>query len=214
MVAPTPRDGNTRLHVSWHSRPATAASIPGMDADERVCPFCGRPPGGGIFCSACGRNLGAVERLPTRSEWQDERQGGIGADAAAGSLAVRCADATAAFLAAMREAGNPGATKMPMSKASALRRAGSAHAWVLRPVDREDFDEPRRYEPGLLLTIEGRFHLLDSELRGWGQRTFPHYHHTVRLHAIDMPVEERLISELATVLSAHGLSEKNLPGAL
>jgi hypothetical protein len=149
-----------------------------------------------------------VERLPTRSEWQSERSGVVGADAVAGSLAVRCAEATATFLAAMRHAGNPGAMKMPMSKRSALRRAGSAHGWVLRPVDREDVEEPRRYEPGLVLTVEGRFHLLDSELRGWGQRNFPHYHHSVRPDAVDMPVEERLISELATVLSAHGLAEK------
>jgi hypothetical protein len=176
-----------------------------MDADERVCPFCGGPPGAGLFCSACGRNLGALERLPTRAEWQNERSANAGTDAPAGSLVVRCAEATATFLAAMREAGNPGAKRMPMSKGSAFRRAGSMRGWVLRPVDREDFEEPRRYEPGLVLTIEGRFHLLDSELRGWGQRNFPHYQHTVRPNAIDMPVEERLISELATVLSAHGL---------
>jgi hypothetical protein len=179
-----------------------------MDVDERVCPFCGSPPGNGIFCSACGRNLGAVERLPTRAEWQRGRPASVGRDDAAGSLAARCADATATFLATMREAGNPGAAKMPMAKSSTFRRAGSAHGWVLRPVDREDFDEPRRYEPGLVLTIEGRFHLLDSELRGWGQRNFPHYHHTVRPNAIDMPLEERLISELATVLSVQGLEGK------
>jgi hypothetical protein len=40
-----------------------------MEPAERVCPFCGEPPGVGVFCAACGRNLGAVDRLPRRSEW-------------------------------------------------------------------------------------------------------------------------------------------------
>ena len=38
--------------------------------DERVCPHCGEPPGEGVFCAACGRNLAAVDRLPTRGEWE------------------------------------------------------------------------------------------------------------------------------------------------
>ena len=38
--------------------------------DERVCPHCGEPPGDGVFCAACGRNLSAVDRLPTRGEWE------------------------------------------------------------------------------------------------------------------------------------------------
>ena len=37
------------------------------EATERVCPFCGEPPGGSAFCTACGRNLTSVERLPTRA---------------------------------------------------------------------------------------------------------------------------------------------------
>jgi hypothetical protein len=177
-----------------------------MDASERVCPFCGNRPGLGVFCEACGRNLQAVERLPTRAELECEgRRERSGSAAGMRPLAERCADATAAFLAAMRTAGNPGAVRTPMSKRSPFRRAGSAHGWVLRPVDREDFEEPRRYEPGLVLTVEGRFHRLHSDLRGWGQRDFPHYHHTVEPDAIDMPVAERLIGELATVLEAHGL---------
>ena len=28
------------------------------------------PPGEGVFCAACGRNLASVDRLPTRAEWQ------------------------------------------------------------------------------------------------------------------------------------------------
>ena len=165
-----------------------------MDAEARVCPLCGNRPGLGIFCEACGRNLGAVERLPTRAELESTAP-----------LAERCADATAAFLAAMRAAGDPGAVETPMSKQSPFRRARSARGWVLRPVDREDFEKPRRYEPGLVLTVEGRFHRLHSELRGWGQRDFPHYNHTVEPDAIDMPVEERLIGELAAVLRTNGL---------
>jgi ribosomal protein S18 acetylase RimI-like enzyme len=175
-----------------------------IDEEARVCPFCGNPPGPGVFCEACGRNLQAVERLPTRAEREGEQR--VGA-AGMRPLEERCADATAAFLAALRTAGNPGAVRTPMSKRSAFRRAGSANGWVLRPVDREDFEKPRRYEPGLVLTVEGRFHRLHSELRGWGQRDFPHYHHTVEPDAVDMPVEERLISELATVLEAHGLGD-------
>jgi hypothetical protein len=175
-----------------------------MDAEARVCPFCGNPPGLGVFCEACGRNLQAVERLPTRAEREGERRE---SEAKMRPLAERCADATAAFLAAMRAAGNPGAVETPMSKRSAFRRAGSAHGWVLRPVDREDFEQPRRYEPGLVLTVEGRFHRLHSELRGWGQRDFPHYLHTVEPDAIEIPAEERLIGELATVLGAHGIGD-------
>jgi hypothetical protein len=179
-----------------------------MDAEERVCPFCGSRPGVGMFCEACGRNLQAVERLPTRAEREGEgREERSGSTAGMRSMGERCADATAAFLAAMRAVGNPGAVRTPMSKRSPFRRAGSVHGWVLRPVDREDFEEPRRYEPGLVLTVEGRFHRLHSDLRGWGQRDFPHYDHTVEPDAIEMPVTERLIGELATVLRAHGLGD-------
>jgi hypothetical protein len=100
-----------------------------MDAEARVCPFCGNPPGVGIFCEACGRNLGAVERLPTRAEREGK---GPGSSAATRPLAERCAEATAAFLAAMQAAGNPGAERTEMAKRSAFRRAGSALGWVLR----------------------------------------------------------------------------------
>ena len=179
-----------------------------MDASARVCPFCGSRPGVGVFCEACGRNLQAVERLPTRAEWEGEgREERRGSAAGMRPLGERCADTTASFLAAMGAVGNPGAVRTPMSKRSPFRRAGTVHGWVLRPVDREDFEKPRRYEPGLVLTVEGRFHRLHSELRGWGQRDFPHYDHTVEPDAIDMPVAERLIAELATVLKAHGLGD-------
>src|SRR5262245_13951331 len=112
----------------------------------RVCPFCGEPPGAGMFCEACGRSLSDVERLPTRAEWE------AGAPA---SLADRCAAAVAAFLAAMREARDPGAAKV-----HGLHR--KQRAWVLRPVRRDPDVDPLHYEyePGLLLTTEGRFHRL------------------------------------------------------
>ncbi|MGH2967651.1 MAG: hypothetical protein ACRDK0_01105, partial [Solirubrobacteraceae bacterium] len=119
-----------------------------------------------------------------------------------------CAAATAAFLEAMRAAGSPGATSTPTSSRSAFRKGGRADGWVLRPVVREDFEKPRRYEPGLVLTVEGRFHRLDSELRGWGQRDFPRYHHTVSQDPVDMPVEDRLLDDLARVLAANGLASR------
>lgn len=166
-----------------------------MDPSVRVCPFCGNPPGG-VFCAACGRNLAAVERLPTREQWQDERSG---------APAEPSPDATAAFLAAMRAAGCPGVTSTAMPKRSAFRKAGEVRGWVLRPVDREDFEEPKRYEPGLVLSVEGRFHRLDSELRGWGQRDFPRFVHTVSAEPVEPPADERLAADLARVLDAHGI---------
>jgi hypothetical protein len=166
--------------------------------EPRVCPFCGAPPGDGVFCAACGRNLAAVERLPTRSEWEGE-------EAAAPPLAERCAQATAAFLAAMHAAGDPGATTTPMPKTSPFKRAAKVHGWVVRPVDREDFEGPKRYEPGLVMSVEGDFHRLDNELRGWGQRDFPSFEHTVAPEPVDMPVDERLIGELAAALDANGV---------
>jgi len=121
------------------------------------------------------------------------------------SLVTRAVDATAAFLVAMRAAGNPGATEIPIGKRSAFRRARGVRGWVVRPVDREDFEEQRRYEPGLVLTVEGRFHRLDSELRGWGQRDFPRYVRTVSPYPVDPPLEERLLDELSAVRAANGV---------
>ena len=51
-----------------------------MSADTRVCPFCGEPPGTGVFCAACGRNLATVEQLPTRAEWEAGHQGATAGD--------------------------------------------------------------------------------------------------------------------------------------
>ena len=179
-----------------------------MDADARVCPFCGERPGEGMFCEACGRSLGAIERLPTRAEWEHQRAPERGAGSVDGQpLDERCAAATASFLAAMKAAGNPGAVRTPMQKGSFFQRTRSATGWVLRPVEREDFEKPRRYEPGLVLTIEGGFYRLHSELRGWGQSSFPHYHHTVESDAVEMPAEPRLVDELAAVLEINDVGD-------
>jgi hypothetical protein len=160
----------------------------------RVCPHCGEPPGGGVFCEACGRNLAGVEQLPTREEWEAQHAAPTG-------------DATAAFLEAMRAAGNPGAEALPIAgKSSPFKRTPKVSGWIVRPVDREDFEEEKRYAPGLVLSVEGVFHVLDSELRGWGQRDFPVYHHTVQPDPVEAPADGRLALELDAVLRANGLS--------
>jgi len=172
-----------------------------MDSAVRVCPFCGQRPGVGVFCEACGRSLSAVERLPSRAEWETEQSASATTGSAPPSLADRCAAATATFLAAMRAAGDPGAAKAPISGGSGLWRARRPQAWVLRHVHRID-DDPMHYdyEPGLLLTTQGQFHRLESEIRGWGQARFPVYHDSASSDPIETPVEERLIDELAAVL--------------
>ena len=178
-----------------------------MSADARVCPFCGEPPGVGMFCQACGRNLSAVEQLPTRAEWEGTQPAAeetIAADAR--PVAERCAEATAAFLAAMHTAGDPGAAKLPMTGATGFRRQRHAQAWVVRPVARDEDDEDySRYEPGLVLTTEGRYHRLNSEVRGWGTRDFPVYRDIVDPGPIDAPADEHLAGELAEVLRANGV---------
>jgi len=171
-----------------------------MDGEARVCPFCGERPGVAVFCEVCGRNLSAFERLPSRAEWEAKQSGSATAVPGPGTLADRCAAATAEFLAAMRAAGNPGAVKAGLPGGSVLRRGSRPHAWTLRHVHQLN-DDPLHYEyePGLLLTTEGRFHRLESEVRGWGQARFPQYLDTPDKEPIEMPVEERLLEELAAV---------------
>jgi hypothetical protein len=164
----------------------------------RVCPFCGEPPGPSVFCEACGRNLAAVERLPTAEEWK--------AGGAADVADVDPATAVAAFLAAMHEAGDPGTTEFPAGKPSLLGRTRRVRGWAVRPVDREDFEAPKRYEPGLVLTVDGAFHQLDSELRGWGQRDFPIFNHTASAEPIEAPLEPRLVAELHAIRAASGVA--------
>jgi hypothetical protein len=55
------------------------------------------------------------------------------------------------------------------------------------------------------LTVEGRFHRLDSELRGWGQRDFPRYVYSASADPVDPPLEERLLDELSAVRAANGI---------
>lgn len=167
-------------------------------ADARVCPHCGEPPGEGVFCAACGRNLASVDRLPTRAEWEvagakDDRP-----------LDERCAEATAAFLAAMHAAGDPGKTKTAIAGRSGFRRR-QLEGWVVRAVERDENLPPQRYESGLVLSVDGAFHQLDNQARGYGTRDFPVWEHTVAPDPIEMPVEARLIAELGAVLAANGL---------
>jgi hypothetical protein len=172
--------------------------------DERVCPFCGEPPGGGVFCAACGRNLAAVEQLPTRAEWQDSTPATDDRP-----VAERCAEATAAFLAAMHAAGDPGTTATPLTGKSGFFRTPTVRGWVVRAVHRDpaaELEELREYEPGLVLTTDGSFHRLDSEVRGWGQRDFPVFYDSVDPEPIEPPAEERLIRELAAVLRDTGVA--------
>jgi hypothetical protein len=164
-----------------------------VDPSTRVCPFCGEPPGEGVFCAACGRNLSGVERLPTAAQWS--------APADAGQ---RVSEATDELLAALRAAGEPGAKEYQAGAPRPFRRTPAVRGWVVRPVDREDFEQPKRYEPGLLLSVDGRFHRLDSELRGWGQRDFPTYHHTVSPDPVEPPRDQRLLDELAALRAAVG----------
>jgi hypothetical protein len=178
-----------------------------MSSTERVCPFCGEPPGAGVFCAACGRNLADVDRLPTRAEWEAGPEAAAADPAADGSLADACASATASFLEAMRAAGCPGtvALQMPAAKPGFFRRTPAASGWMVRPVVWDDRDAPKHHEPGLLLTTEGAFHVVDSQIRGWGQRDFPRFFDTARAETVPMPVERRLVADLDAVLEANGV---------
>ena len=92
-----------------------------------------------------------------------------------------------------------------MSGGSGFRRAKHVVGWTIRPVDRDDHLPPKRYESGLVLSVEGVFHQLDNQARGYGTRDFPVWEHSVAPEPVEMPVEPRLISELGAVLAAHGL---------
>jgi len=179
-----------------------------MASTERVCLYCGEPPGPGVFCAACGRNLAAVERLPTRAEWET----GTGAapasvaGPAAAAPARSPAEATGAFLDAMRAAGNPGTAKLPMPdgpKEGLLRRTPEAEGWVVRRVVWDDRDDPRHHQPGLLLTTGGAYHRIDSQIRGWGQRNFPVFYDTAAADPLDPPDDGRLAADLDAVLREH-----------
>jgi hypothetical protein len=141
-----------------------------------------------VFCERCGRNLSEVERLPTASELTGTGSTAEGADV---QSAVR------EFLEALRAAGNPGTVELDAGKPRTFGRTPHLTGWIVVPVDREDFVAPRRYEPGLVLSVDGTFHRLDSELRGYGQRDFPQYQHRVSRDPVEPPAAEVVIAALA-----------------
>ena len=106
----------------------------------------------------------------------------------------------------MHAAGDPGTKTdadvrgLGLPPAPSGSRAGSS-----APVERDDHLPPKRYESGLVLSVEGAFHPLDNQVRGYGTRDFPAYEHTVAPEPVEMPVEPRLIAELGAVLAANGL---------
>jgi hypothetical protein len=142
-----------------------------------------------VFCERCGRNLSGVERLPTASELST-------ADPTDVPTAVRH------FLETMNAAGNPGTVELDRGKPRAFGRTPHLTGWIVVPVDREDFTTPRRYESGLVLSVDGTFHRLDSELRGWGQRDFPQYQHRVSSEPVEPPADADLLAALARLTAA------------
>ena len=130
----------------------------------------------GHLCAACGRNLADVERLPTARELAAAERSSPPTSPPTGASV---ADTVREFLETMRADGNPGTAQLPCAKPRAFRRTPQITGWIVLPVDREDVEKPHRYEPGLLLSVDGTFHRLDSELRGWGQRDFPRYEQRV-----------------------------------
>jgi hypothetical protein len=154
-----------------------------------------------VFCAACGCNLASVERLPTRGEWE---RGRSVPDGDAGTAGASSGETIAAFLAAMHAAGDPGAAKTPMAKPGSFGRTRHAEGWVVRPVERHR-DEPARYEPGVFLTTDGRFHRLESTARGWGQRNALTFSETVGPELAAVPAGDRLTGELEALLRDNGI---------
>jgi hypothetical protein len=109
-----------------------------------------------------------------------------------------------AFLKAMEAADNPGTVRLACAEPRAFRRTPQITGWIVLPVDREDFETPHRYEPGLLLSVDGAFHRLDSELRGWGQRDFPRYEQRVSPEPVEPRADQvhRILDTLTEMLAA------------
>jgi hypothetical protein len=121
---------------------------------------------------------------------RDRRSAPASSPEPAAAPALSPAEATGAFLEAMRAAGNPGTTTLPMPdgpKEGLLRRTPEVEGWVVRPVVWDDRDNPRHHQPGLLLTTGGAYHRIDSQIRGWGQRNFPVFFDTAAADALDPP---------------------------
>jgi hypothetical protein len=102
----------------------------------------------------------------------------------------------------MNAAGNPGLTDLPTAQRRAFGRQAKIEGWVVRPVARPDEERLAEYEPGLFLSVDGNFHRIDSEVRGWGQRDFPVFYDSVNSEPIEPPVDERLLGELGALLPA------------
>jgi hypothetical protein len=132
-----------------------------------------------MFCESCGRNLTMVERLPT-------------AEDLAAPVPVSLETAIRDVLDTM-----PATVEIQRGKRRAFGRTPRLTGWIVVPVDREDLDGPRRYEPGVMLSVDGMFHRLDSELRGWGQRDFPQYEHRVSVDPVEVQASEGLLAGLA-----------------
>jgi hypothetical protein len=170
-----------------------------MEPGERVCPFCGEPPGSGVFCAACGRNLADVEQLPTRQEWELS-SAPVPEPVASETVALP------AFLAAMHAAGDPGATKVTRAEPGFLGRAQHAHGWVVRPVVRDADDPKADYEPGVFVTVAGQLHRLISKTRGIGMRDGVRYVDIVGPEITDQAPDDPRAAELAAVLRANGVN--------
>jgi hypothetical protein len=164
-----------------------------MDVDARVCPFCGAPPGPGVFCEACGRNLSDVDQLPTRAEWERDR----GALAPPAPAAADDPDALARFLATMHAAGDPGAEKLSRAEPGFLGRRHYVVGWIVRPVGGENRDEP-----GVFLSVDGALHRLDSATRGISNRGAAY----MDLVGPETAPANGLAGALAAVLRANGLA--------
>jgi hypothetical protein len=178
-----------------------------MEPGARVCPFCGEPPGTGVFCAVCGRNLAGVPQLPTRREW--ELEPGARLQSAAPSTPASGAGAVAVFLAAMHAAGDPGATKVRRAEPGFLGRTQHARGWVVRAVDRDEADPKSPYEPGLFVTVDGHLHRLGSATRGL-QWDSARYVDIVGPEIAEPAHDEHLAYELASVLRANGLDAASL----
>jgi hypothetical protein len=156
-----------------------------VNSDARVCPHCGEPPGAGVFCEACGRNLSAVERLPTRAQWDGEH-------GAASPPAPDDPQAVPRFLATMHAAGDPGVAKVPRREPGFLGRTQHAQGWIVRPTGSE-------HEPGLFLTVDGGLHRLESVTLGISNRGRRY------IDVVGPETEAPVAADLATILQANGL---------
>jgi hypothetical protein len=178
-----------------------------MDAAARVCPFCGEPPGEGVFCAACGRNLTRVEQLPTRASWE---RGRTGSTAAAGTASPSNAgEAVAAFVAAMHAAGDPGVARMRRAEPGFLGRTQHVHGWLVRPVARGDDDPQAGHTPGLFVTVDGRLHRVDAATQGLSYRG-PVYVDVVGAEVAELAESGQLAEELTAVLRANGLTDASV----